>query len=352
MARVSAHLAVGGGPLGRRRAVGRDRAGGARQPARHAALALMRSAFVALGRGDLERAREPARPVARRRAWRAAPRPRPAGALGPRRDRAPRRATRRRRSSHCVRGRATWRRPPRSGRCWCRSSSPASRAALAARRPDDAERWLRAPRGARSPAGRRWPARRSTTPRACSDERRIDGRGALGARGGDRRLGRAGPDLGGPLGAAGPRRMPTSGRTATPRPSPSSAPSRIAADALGSRPLRRPRRRAARDRPRPRRRGGAVAAAHRPRVRGRPPGRGRHDERGDRRASCGLSPRTVGRPRRAHPRQARVHPPRRDRGLGGRDGRVRRLRRPADQPHTQTTTAVRGGATDSGAGVR
>ena len=68
-------------------------------------------------------------------------------------------------------------------------------------------------------------------------------------------------------------------------------------------------------RPQPGRRGGAVAAADGPRVRGRPAHRrGPHQRRDRRRA--GHRPEDRQQPRRAHPRQARRVAPRRDRVLG------------------------------------
>ncbi len=97
---------------------------------------------------------------------------------------------------------------------------------------------------------------------------------------------------------------------------------RALADELDSVAAADARGRAARDGPQSRRRGGALAAAHRPRVRGRTPGRGRPDERDDRRGAPPVAAHGR-RPRGAHPRQARVHASRRDRGLGGRDGRRR-----------------------------
>ena len=301
---------------GTRRSARRDGAGGARQPARDARIALACSPSSRFGRGEVERARRcsrlaaisrpsgevelllPAiwglaetalvdgRPGARARALRGGVRARPAR--------------------------------PASGRCSCRSSSPACGPPCGSR-PEGAERWLEriTPLLAAGSATRRL----SSTPMACSGPRarpsrlapRWNPRLPAGMPRTDLGIAGAGLDL-----AAAIPGEPLSRRR--PDPAQSLCGARRAPGSLRSaaRVEELDRRGAAA------RRGRALVPALGAGVRGRAP------------VAPGLTNAEIAgelfalaedgqRAHRAHPRQARGRPARRDRGVGGRD----RFARPA-----------------------
>ncbi len=187
------------------------------------------------------------------------------------------------------------------------------RACQAAVRPDAAEAWLGrvrqqldwlGPRG-HGPGARRGPA---------APAGRLDRVGARAPRGGDPRLGRPRADLGGDVGAAGPRRVPHPEQPARGRPpGPAGGPGdrRPAGEPAAAGPVRR----AEQPRAAPRGHRRAVAPAHDARVRGGPARGGGDDQRGDRRGA-GTVAQDRQRPPRAHPGQARRHAPGRGRHLG------------------------------------